>query len=404
MQTGTRARRHSRRYLTVVSLGTCVLCAALSACGEKAPPRREPPPVPVQIAEVIRKDIPVYVEGIGHVAAYYTVDVKSRVTGQLVKTHFKRGDTVRKDQPLFTVDPAPFESKVKEIEAKLQQARVLYEQAKREFLRFRILHSEKAVSLEQLEKKEVEMDSRSHQIEVYKAELETARLDLSYCFIQSPLDGETGETFIDDFNIVNANRDTLVTIKQVRPIKVKFSVPGKFLHEIQKYQNSGPLEVQARPQGSDKPEIGALTLIDNQINPKTGMLALEANFPNQEARLWPGQFVQVQLKLTVNRGAVMAPERAMNEGPEGSYVWVVNEDDTVSIRRVKLERRSGSRDVVSEGLKPGEKVVTEGQLMLQPGARVIVREPKGRATREARSTDPSEGSPESDGKKGAGRP
>jgi membrane fusion protein, multidrug efflux system len=346
----------------------------LAACGRgEKEVKKERPPVPVQIAEVVQKDTPLFLDGIGNAAAYNTVDVKSRVTGQLVKKFFRAGDLVKTDQELFTIDPEPFYAKVREGEAKVKQSTVQYEQAKREFLRFKTLHGEKAVSQEQLETKEVDMNSKLYQTELNQAELETAKLNLGYCFIHAPLDGESGEIYIDDFNIVNANQDRLVTIKQIKPIKVKFSVPGKFLDQIRQYASDGPMEAEALILGSDKPEKGSLSLIDNVINPRTGMIGLEGVFPNTGARLWPGQFVRVRLKLTVTRDAILVPERAVNDGPDGQYVWVVNQDETVAVRPVKLDRRDGALGVVSEGLKAGEKVITDGQLLLAPGAKVVPR-------------------------------
>ena len=257
-----------------------LLLVALAACGQsKKEAKKELPPVPVQIAAVIQQDTPLFLEGIGNAAAYNTVDVKSRVTGELIKKFFKAGDPIARDQELFTIDPAPFEAKVREGEAKLKQSKVQYEQAQREFLRFKVLHAEKAVSQEQLETKEVDMNSKLYQTELNQAELETARLNLGYCFIRAPLDGESGEIYIDDFNIINANQDKLVTIKQIKPIKVKFSVPGKFLDQIQKSGSNGPMEVEALLLGSDRPEVGSLTLVDNVVNPRTGMIALEGTFP-----------------------------------------------------------------------------------------------------------------------------
>jgi multidrug efflux system membrane fusion protein len=163
----------------------------------------------------------------------------------------------------------------------------------------------------------------------------------------------------------------LVTIKQVRPIKVKFSIPGKFLDEINRYNSVSPLEVEAvvlRGAGSEK---GKLSLIDNNINLKTGMIGLEGTFENLESRLWPGQFVDVRLYLTVTRGAILIPERAVNEGPQGKYVWVVDKDHKVAMRPVTMDRRLENSAVISDGLKSGEKVVTDGQLMLRPGVSVL---------------------------------
>jgi len=330
--------------------------------------------VPVEIGQVIQQDAPLFLEAIGNVVAFNTVDVRSRVTGELIETFFKRGDLLTKGQQLFTIDPAPFEAKMRESEARLKQSKVQYEQAKREFNRFRVLFQEKAVSQEQLETKEVDMNSKLHQVELNQAELESSKLNLGYCFIESPLDGESGDIYIDNFNIVNANQDKIVTIKQVRPIKIKFSVPGKFLDEIRKYYERAAMEVETSVLGSDKPETGFLTMIDNSINPRTGMIMLEGTFENREIRLWPGQFVQVRLKLTVTKDAVQVPSRAVNDGPEGQYIWLVQQDQTVAMRPVKIDRRNGTMSVISEGLNPGDTVITDGQLTLFPGARIITRE------------------------------
>jgi multidrug efflux system membrane fusion protein len=350
------------------------LCLSFSACSRSdTKAHKEPPPVPVSIAETIQEDTPFFLDAIGNVAALNTVDVKSRVTGELVRTFFKAGDYLTAGQEMFTIDPAPFEAKVKESQAKLNQSRVQYEQAKREYARFQILYSEKAVSQEQLETKQVDMNSKLYQTELIQAELETARLNLGYCFIKCPLDGESGEIFIDNFNIVNANQDRLVTLKQIKPIKIKFSVPGKYLDQLRKYHAEGNVAVHVSGNDIENPVSGRLILIDNAINIKTGMIALEATFENVDEKLWPGQFVRVRLELTVTRNAVLVPQRSVNEGPEGQYVWVMNPDHTVKMKPVKLDRRNGEMVVLAGGLTAGEKVITDGQLLLRPGAKVFIR-------------------------------
>ncbi|MBI4964488.1 MAG: efflux RND transporter periplasmic adaptor subunit [Desulfomonile tiedjei] len=387
------------RHMTWLLL-LCVLSAVLTACGNSQQAnKKERPPVPVQTAGVVAKDTPLFIEAIGNVIAYNTVDVKSRVTGELVKTFFKEGDFLTKGQQLFTIDQAPFQAKVKESEAKLKQSKVQFEHAKREFLRFKALYSEKAVSQELLENKEVDMNSKLHQVELNQAELESARLNLGYCSIESPLDGEAGERYIDNFNIVNANQDKLVTIKQIRPIKVKFSVPGKFLDRIRQYSSGDPLAVEALVLGSDKPETGTLTMIDNVINLKTGMITIEGTFPNPEAQLWPGQFVRIKLRLTVTQNAILVQHRAVLDGPQGRYVWLVQPDQTVTMQPVKIDRRSGDMEVVSEGLKAGETVVTDGQLLLSPGATIVTRE----QMEKMRGKAPSEKAPPSDKRTNRGK-
>lgn len=370
--------KYSKRAIASInSLMTlfCVALISLSSCVKlKKDVQKQPPVTPVDIAEVSKKDTPLLIKAIGNVSAYNTVDMKSRVTGELIKTFFKAGDLLTAGQDLFIIDPAPFEAKVKEGEAQLNQSRVQYEQARRDFLRYRGLFGEKAVSEEQLEAKQVDMNTKLYQMKLNEAQLDSAKLNLGYCFIKSPISGPSGEIYIDNFNIVNANQDKLVTIKQIHPIKVRFSVPGKFLEQIKNYNARAPLHVDAKLHGSGKHETGQLTLIDNNINLKTGMIALEATFENPESRLWPGQFVEVNLELTTTIGALIVPAMAISDGPDGQYVWLVNKDQTVVMRLVKVDRRQGDMAVISEGLKAGDRVVTDGQLMLRPGNVVISKE------------------------------
>jgi multidrug efflux system membrane fusion protein len=358
------------RWLAVLVL----VLPLLFACGKPQKNNRpQRPPVPVEIGDVVQADSPVFLDGIGNVEAFNVVQIKSRVTGELIRTFFREGDMLTEGQDLFTIDPAPFQASLQEVEAKLSQAQTQYEQARREYRRFQGLYEEKAVSLEQLETKEVDMKSKHAQVELNMAERANAKLNLGYCYIKAPMTGKSGKILVDDFNIVNANQDVLVTIRQIQPVKVSFSLPGKLLDEIRAYHAKGPLELRVFTLESDKPEIGTLHLIDNTINPRTGMIRLEGILANENLRLWPGQFLKVALKLTTTFNATLVPQTALNDGPDGKYAWVVKEDQTVEIRPVKVTRRDGIMDVVAEGLKPGERVITDGQLMLRPGAKVVTR-------------------------------
>jgi membrane fusion protein, multidrug efflux system len=358
------------RWLAPIVLALPLL---LACGGSQKNNRPQQPPVPVEIGEVIAGDSPVFLDGIGNVEAFNTVQVRCRVTGELIKSFFREGDMVTTGQDLFTIDPAPFQASLQEVEAKVSQSQTQYEQARREFERFRGLYAEKAVSLEQLETKEVDMKSKHAQVELYLAERENAKLNLGYCFIKAPMTGKTGKILVDNFNIVNANQDVLVSIREIQPVKVSFSLPGRFLDEIRAYNAAGALELRVFTLDNPKPEIGSLRLIDNTINPRTGMIRLEGTLANENMRLWPGLFVKVSLKLTTTYNATLVPQTALIDGPEGKYAWVVKEDQTVEMRPVSVTRRDGTMDVVAEGLKPGERVVTDGQLMLRPGAKVITR-------------------------------
>lgn len=356
-----------------LSLLVLALPLHFACSGSQKDNRSQQPPVPVEIGEVMQADSPLYLDGIGNVEAFNTVQIRSRVTGELIKTFFREGDMLSEGQDLFTIDPAPFQASLQEVEAKVSQAQTQYDQARREYDRFRGLYGEKAVSLEQLETKEVDMKSKLAQVELNQAERENAKLNLGYCFIKAPMTGKSGKILVDDFNIVNANQDVLVSVRQIQPVKVSFSLPGRFLDEIRAYNAKGPLELRVFTLESEKPEIGSLHLIDNTINPRTGMIRLEGVLANENLRLWPGQFLKVNLKLTTTYHATLVPQTALNDGPEGKYVWIVKEDQTVEIRPVKVVRRDGTMEVVSEGLTPGERVITDGQLMLRPGATVITR-------------------------------
>ena len=359
------------KYLII----TVILGVALAACGQqKANKQKEPPPVPVDVAQVIAKDTPVFLDGIGNVVAYNTVDVKSRVTGELTNTSFKEGDLLAEGQQMFNIDPRPFQAQLDSATATVAEKKAVLELAKIQLNRYTELLTSKSVSQQDYDQRKNTFDMAEAQVQQSQAALETARLNLEYCSIQCQLDAQSGEIYIHNYNVVNAYQDKLVTLKQIRPIKVKFSVPGKFLEQIKKYHSEGPLEVEASPLGNHAPEVGSLSMIDNNINLKTGMIALESIFPNKETRLWPGQFVQVRLKLTVDREAVLAPHRAVCDGPEGQYVWVVQPDQTVTIRPIKISRRDKDLEVVSEGLKAGETIITDGQLTLRPGAKIVTRE------------------------------
>ena len=240
MKIGSKPSKRVRFGMANLILLLCVVLITLTGCGKfKKDVKKQPSPVPVDIAEVLKEDTPLFIRAIGNVAAYNTVDMKSRVTGELIKTFFKAGDPLTAGQDLFTIDPAPFEAKVKEGEAQVNQSRVQYEQARRDFLRYKGLFGEKAVSEEQLEAKQVDMNSKLYQMKLNEAQLDSAKLNLGYCFIKAPITGPSGEIYIDNFNIVNANQDKLVTLKQIHPIKVKFSVPGKFLDQINNVQYCG---------------------------------------------------------------------------------------------------------------------------------------------------------------------
>jgi membrane fusion protein, multidrug efflux system len=385
--------------VTVACLGLCI-----TACqGKQDEGKKGPRPVPVTAERVVIRDTPYYLQGIGTIRAFKAVHVKPRVTGLLLEHHFKPGDYVTTGQRLFTVDPEPFKARLREVEAKLNGSQAQFQQAEVDLKRFETLHQEKTVSQEQFEQKQLEMRVKKFLFRLNEAERETAQLDLGYCSIVSPLEGQTGDILVDDGNTVTAYKDELVVIRQIRPIKLEFSLPGKFLQEIMRRQADHPLEVHAILTGSEKPEIGALHMFDNRINPKTGMIALLATFSNDEKRLWPGEFVNVKLILAVTKNAVLVPSRAVQDGPHGQFVWFVKKDHTVEPRPVTIDRRVEGMDVVSAGLEAGDSVVTDGQLGLFTGATVVITEQPGNRT-EPTGPSPTNSSGKNPDTKGTRKP
>ena len=361
-----------RWRLKALAVGLCLVATSCNI-GEKRDAKRPRPPVPVQEAKVEQRDTPHFLRGVGRVRAFESVDIKARVTGQILKLEYIPGSRVSVGQLLYTIDPAPFKSRLMKVEAQLKAARAELEHARVDLERYRVLLSQKMATPEKFETMSVNFRTKQAMVEQREAERVMARLDLDYCSIYSPVDGKPGALLIDVGNMVSAYQNTLVNIKQTQPIKVEFSLPEKFLPKITEAFSAGIVETYAFTPGSRKPEIGHLMLINNSVNPTTGMVLLRGKFENGHDRLWPGQFVKVLLKVDETKNALLIPSNAVNDGPKGRYVWIVKGDDTVEMRPVTVDRRVDNMFVIAQGIKPHERVVTNGQLMLFPGAKVITR-------------------------------
>lgn len=349
----------------------------ITACTQKKsdPPHR--PPAPVTVAKVVRKTLPVRINAIGNVEAYSTIDVKSQIGGQLVKVHFREGQDVKKGQLLFTIDPRPYEAQVKQAEATLAKDTAQMEYAREESRRYQELVKKGYVAKDQYDQFRANAAALDATVKADKAQLDNAKLQLTYCYIYSPITGRTGAILSNEGNVIKANADTgMVTIQQVQPIYVDFSVPEQYLSLIKKYMAKGRLEVQARPDQKDGgAEKGLLTFVDNSVDASTGTIKLKGTFENRDRRLWPGQFTRVALTLTEEPNALIIPSSAVNTGQDGNYVFVVNNDHTVKQQHVKVERTFHDESIIEEGLKAGETVVTDGQLRLGPGAKVLIKNP-----------------------------
>jgi membrane fusion protein, multidrug efflux system len=342
--------------------------------------------IPVLVATAARKTMAIQLRAVGNVEAFSTVSVKSQITGVLTEAHFKEGQNVKKGQLLFTIDPRPLEAVLKQSEANLARDAAQLQNAREQARRYAELFKKQYVSQEQYEQIRTNADALEAVVEADKAAVENARVQLSYCYIYSPIDGQVGSLLVNEGNLVRVNDATpLVVINQVTPINVTFSVPEQNLADIRRHMATGSLKVEARfPSDDGRAEHGILAFIDNAVDRTTGTIKLKAEFKNGERRLWPGQFINVALTLSTQSDAVVVPSEAIQVGPEGQHVFVVKPDNSVEVRPVVVARTDEGETVIANGLQPGEKIVREGQFLLGPGSRIEVRDSKSTETGEVK--------------------
>lgn len=371
-----------RRTLVVVA---CLLIIAGVAAvafrfapGSRAAMPRVAPTVPVSVAVVAAKSVPVRLRAIGNVEPYTTVAVKARIDGQIVAVHFKEGQEVHKGETLFEIDRRPFEALLAQAQANLGKDRALLDHANEQQKRYKDLLEKKFVSPDAYAQIRTNAETAAAQLRADEAAIESARLQIGYCTIRSPITGYAGKIQIQEGNLVKAN-DTisLVVLNQVVPVNVSFSVPEQSLAAVRKYQADGELQVSAQvPNGGLAPVSGKLSFIDNTTDASTGTIKLKAEFENTDKALWPGQFVDVVMTLTHQENAIVVPTTAVQNGPNGQYVFVVKPDHSVDLRDIKVARSEGDFAVMASGLQPGETVVTVGQLRLAPGTKITIADAK----------------------------
>ena len=355
--------------------------------GGKAPEQKGARPAAAQavvagVAEVL--PTPVQVSAIGTVQSIATVIIKSRVDGQIADVHFEEGQDVKEGDLLFTLDNRSFQAQLAQAEAVLQRDRAQLERAQLELKRQTELADRGVASAQKLEDAQMAEKVLQAAIRASEAAAENARVNLSYTAIRSPITGRTGSVILKRGNVVKSNDTTtnavpLVTITQLRPIYVSFTIPERHLPDIRAaLADSERLPaVVTMPSQPDKPITGMLTFVDNQVDAATGTITLKATFANDDIRLWPGQFVNVNLTLGIQAHAVVVPSPTIQIGQNGSYVFVIKEDSTVELRLVRIDRTVGNRTVVASGLNAGERVVVDGQLRLNNGTRVTMARPEG---------------------------
>jgi membrane fusion protein, multidrug efflux system len=348
----------------------------ITGCSRKLPAdaKTPRPGVPVLVARVETRDVPVEICVVGNVQAYSTVAIRPQITGPIMKVHFEEGQEAKAGDRLFTIDPRPFEAALNQARASLKRDEAQLLSARLEFQRTSNLFQTKIASQQDYETAEAAFNSAEATVLADAAGVSSAQVSLDYTDIRSPVDGRTGRLLVKAGNVVKAPDDILVTLTQIHPIYVAFSVPEQQLPAIRRRAGETVLPVQAIVAGeTNNPAWGELTFIDNAVDANTGTILLKGTFANTNTVLWPGQFAQVTLTLAQVSNAVVVPAQAVQTGQNGQYVFVVQPDETVEMRVVTTGVNFEGNTVVSGGLKAGETVVTDGQLRLIPGARVSVK-------------------------------
>jgi multidrug efflux system membrane fusion protein len=367
--------------VTATMMPRVVGTLAPSAEAQSPPPSS--PGIPVTAGVVATADVPVFLNAIGTVQAFNMVTIKSRVDGQIVKIAFAEGQDVKAGDPLIQIDPRPFQAALDLALANQEKDQANLANAQRNLARdAALLKSNLAVSQQQYENDRATVATNQALVDGDKASVENARLNLGFADIRAPIDGRLGIRMVDVGNMVRATDSTgLVTISQLKPIFVSFTVPQDNLHKIHEKQAGGDLTVHAY--GSDNKTAlaeGKLTVIDNAIDQPTGTIRLKATFANANERLWPGEFVNVRLILSVRKGAPTVPAQTVQDGPTGQYAYVIKEDSTVERRPVEVAAVQDGIAVIGKGLSVGDRVVVEGQYRLTNGVRVKVEaKPAGAA-------------------------
>ena len=366
-----------RPWKDAATIAGLLALAALAACSGRAPAGSGGhEPVPVKVGTVIQKDVPILISEIGSVEPYTTVAVKAQVGGELVEVRFREGQDVRQGEVLFRMDSRPYEAALRSARAQLDKDSVQLKTAQQDVARYADLVKKDYVTQEEFDRIRTNAAALEAAVGADGAAVDNAAVQLEYCTIRSPIDGRTGKLMVNRGNIVKANADTpLVVINQIDPIYVSFSVPERNLSEIKTRRAAGKLEVTATsPDAGAPPLSGSLSFVDNAVDRSTGTVLLKATFPNPAHALWPGQFVTASLQVSLKPKAVLVPAQAIQTGQQGAYVYVVRPDLTVESRPIVPGAAYERLTIVENGIQAGERVVTDGQIRLVPGATVRIQE------------------------------
>ncbi len=380
------------RYLGAAALALLVLFGAWYWLGGKpAAADKTPPAINVDIATVQRADVPVYLEGLGTVQAFYTVTVTARVDGQIDKVAFTEGQDVKKGTLLVQIDPRPYQAALGIAIATRAKDLALLANAQRDMERYTLLAPEDLASKQTVDTQHALIAQLIAQVKGDEAAIDNARTQLDYTSITSPIDGRTGIRLIDPGNIVHAS-DTagMVVVTQLEPISVIFTLPEEQFGQLSAALARGSVSATALSrEGKEELDTGTVSLIDNQIDQTTGTIRVKAVLPNKQRRLWPGEFVDVRVLTQTQRQVLTIPASALERGPEGLFTYLVGPDSTISVAQLTVGEQNGGIAVVEKGLQAGDKVVASNQYRLQPGSRVRANTTKVATSASASATEPA---------------
>jgi multidrug efflux system membrane fusion protein len=363
--------------LAAVAVALLLAASCSSGNAEKEKVSRA---APVTVSAAATRNVPVVIKAIGTIGSFSIVSVRAQVAGEITNIAFKQGQDVSRGDLLFTIDPRPYQAALEGALAALSRDKAMLKNAQSDVRRYGELVKKDYVTSQQYDQVVANADALKATVAADEAAVKTARLNLGYCTVRAPISGRTGDFLLQKGNLIKANDQAVVTINQITPIYVSFSVPEEYLPDIRRYAAEDPLRVEAAfPGGKGKTYEGSLTFINNTVDETTGTILLKATFENRDKSFWPGQFVNVTLRLATSKDAVVVPSQAVQRGQKGDYLFVVKPDMTVEMRSIETGQRLDGETVIRKGVAVGDKVVTDGQLRLFPGAKIEIADARASA-------------------------
>lgn len=390
--------------IVIILAAVCAIssgCTSADSKQQKAQAAGPPRAVSVAVAPVMKQDVPVYLSGLGSVTAFNTANIKSRVDGQIMKVNFREGQEVREGDLLILIDSRPYEVQVEQLQAALFRDQAQLRDARLNLERYTSLIPSGSIAQQQVDTQKALVDQLDGTVRNDQGQIDAAKLNIVYCHIMAPFNGRVGLRQVDPGNIVHAaDTNPMLILTQLQPIAVIFTLPEDVLPRVAQQMAHGTLEVDALSRDDQtKLGTGKLLTIDNQIDPTTGTAKLKAVFDNRDNQLWPNQFVNANLLLETRKNSTVVPTAAILRGPQGTYVYSVNPDKTVQDKSVTVALTQGDSTVVTEGVTPGDMVVTDGQDKLQRGSHI---EPRNTGTNRGVGTSPAGGRQAAGGSNSAG--